>query len=324
MVGQSLATALDNLLNNDFYRVSPISTILIYFVFLLCCLFVISSFCVKYSTLVMTTFIAALVVSLFSYFFALHFLENTYFLPIGGIITLFWAATISIWLVMGLLEYRNRQQALSMFGRFLDPKLVLSLCAQGKLNAEEMNKGKELTVLFADIRNFTSMSEQYSASKIMSLLNEYFSTQVEIVFETQGTVDKFIGDCIMAFWGAPVDSDEHAINAIEAALRMEEELLKFKQTLSQDIADFDIGIGLHTGKAVVGLIGTKQRVDYTVIGDTVNLASRIEGLTKGISRILVSHSTVVKAQDYYEFIYHGEFNVKGRKEPVKLYQPKRK
>jgi len=319
-----LATAFDNLKNDDYFREIDQELIVLYTIISIALLFLIASITLRYSRLVSLCLLASILLSCVNFLVAQQLLHQNYFLALGSATVFVWFTAVLICLSMGLLEYRNRKQALNMFGRFLDPKLVLSLCEQGKLSAKQLNKGKELTILFADIRNFTQMSEQHSADEVMQLLNEYFSAQVEIVFGTQGTVDKFIGDCIMAFWGAPVDSDMHAANAVDAALKMEEKLFEFKKTLPQNLADFDIGIGLHTGKAVVGLIGTKQRVDYTVIGDAVNLASRIEGLTKDVSRILVSESTVEKAKTHFEFIYHGEYKVKGRNKPVKLYQPKRK
>jgi len=319
-----LATAFDNLKNDDYFR--EVSQVVIIFYLLICLvlLFAFAAITIRYSIVVSNCVFVSVLFTFLNYILVQQLLHHNYFIALGSVTALVWCTSIIICLSMGLLEYRNRKHALNMFGRFLDPKLVISLCEQGKLTAEQLNQGKELTILFADIRNFTQMSEQHSADEIMRLLNEYFAAQVDIIFSTQGTVDKFIGDCIMAFWGAPVDSDMHAVNAIDAALKMEEKLFEFKRTLPKDIAEFDIGIGLHTGKTVVGLIGTKQRVDYTVIGDTVNLASRIEGLTKEVSRILVSESTADKANTHFEFIYHGEFKVKGRKQPVKLYQPKRK
>jgi adenylate cyclase len=228
--------------------------------------------------------------------------------------------------IYGYLEYRHRQQALAMFGRFLDPKVVYKLLEDSALSREQLNKKQTLTVLFSDIRGFTQLAEKRSAEAVVQLLNQYFNQQVAIIFKHQGTLDKFIGDCVMAFWGAPIQNNPSldAISAINAALAMEEQLLAFRQTLPVELQDFDVGIGIHSGECIVGMIGADLRVDYTVIGDTVNLASRIEGLTKNNVRILVSEQTKDLAKHVFDFNYQGEHQVKGRQGSVTLYQPIRK
>jgi Adenylate cyclase, family 3 (some proteins contain HAMP domain) len=158
----------------------------------------------------------------------------------------------------------------------------------------------------------------------VDLLNRYFSRQVEVVFRHGGTLDKFIGDAIMAFWGAPAADDQQAEHAVACALEMVDTLLAFKQELGELGQTFDVGIGIHTGPAVVGFIGSEQRQDYTAIGDTVNLSSRIEGQTKGVARILVSSDTVVRCGNAFDFIDHGSYKVKGRTQEVQLFEPRRK
>ena len=126
----------------------------------------------------------------------------------------------------------------------------------------------------------------------------------------------------MAFWGAPLDDPKHAQNAVAAALEMGEVLQRFKVELGEADADFDVGIGIHSGPAVVGLIGSEQRREYTAIGDTVNLGSRIEGLTKGVARILVSKETRELCGDAFDFQSVGSYKVKGREQDVELFVPK--
>jgi adenylate cyclase len=257
-------------------------------------------------------------------FISEYFLFQQVALLIGRILVFMSASFILCCLIYGYLEYINRQKALAVFGRFLDPKVVLKLLAEKKLTAGQLNKKQMVTVLFSDIRNFTQLSEKHAAEDIVSLLNRYFSEQVNIIFQQKGTLDKFIGDCIMAFWGAPLSNTNHAVDAINAALAMEEQLLAFRQSLPVEMQQFDVGIGIHSGEAVVGLIGAELRSDYTVIGDTVNLSSRIEGLTKNHCRILISEQTKILAEHAFDFIYFGEHEVKGKQEKVKLFQPKRK
>jgi adenylate cyclase len=161
----------------------------------------------------------------------------------------------------------------------------------------------------------------------VDLLNRYFSKQVDVVFKHGGSLDKFIGDCIMALWGAPLDDADHARNAVACALEMADTLQAFKRELGATDASFDVGIGIHSGPAVVGLIGSDRRREYTAIGDTVNLASRIEGLTKDAKRrILVSRETMelCGVNSGFDFLSAGSYKVKGRAQEVELFEPRRK
>ena len=220
-----------------------------------------------------------------------------------------------------MLERTGRQKATQMFGRFLDPRVVSGLLESGGTEAAMAGQKRNLTVLFSDIRGFTALSERRTPQQIVDLLNRYFSLQVEIIFRHQGTLDKYIGDAIMAFWGAPADQPDHARRALAAARDMEQALLNFKTALGDEGKDFDVGIGLCSGDAVVGMIGAPSRMDYTVIGDTVNTASRIEGATKGRARILVSEATVRAVGDAVRFVDHGWVAVKGKEDKVHLYEP---
>lgn len=224
-----------------------------------------------------------------------------------------------------LQERRRREHTTQMFGRFLDPAIVATLSDEGQMAEASASAKREISVLFSDIRGFTTLSETREPEEVVALLNRYFDRQVEAIFREGGTLDKFIGDAIMAFWGAPMDRPDHAHAAVLAAMAMMEQLERFKAELGDDLAQFDIGIGIHTGPAVVGFLGSTRRLDYTAIGDTVNLASRIEGETKGRARVLVSEATrnACDAMEgcRLEFVDMGEVTVKGRHRPVRLYQP---
>ena len=220
-----------------------------------------------------------------------------------------------------LRERREREQAVREFSRFVNPHVVKELIAHGGLSREGES---QVTLLFSDIRGFTTLSESRTPQEVVSLLNRYFSRQVEVIFRNGGALDKFIGDCIMAIWGAPLDDAKHAEHAIQCALEMSDTLDAFRKDLADPNGDFDVGIGIHSGPAVVGLIGSEQRREYTAIGDTVNLASRIEGLTKGVARILVSEDTMRLCPDAFDFVPCGLYKVKGRTQEVALYEPKRK
>lgn len=238
-------------------------------------------------------------------------------------------ALFAVWLTFALgavssylRERKQRDLAVQMFSRFLDPNVVRSLTDEGKLAKAEASTSREITVLFSDIRGFTTLSESRSPEDVVRLLNRYFDLQVASIFEQGGTLDKFIGDAIMAFWNAPLDVPDHAVRAVRAALGMQQALTAFRNELGELGEHFDIGIGVHTGPAVVGFLGSSQRLDYTAIGDTVNLSSRIEGHTKGVARILVSESTRHACGNVFDFIDHGEVTVKGRHRPVRLFEPR--
>ena len=222
-----------------------------------------------------------------------------------------------------LQERQARRQAIAQFSRFVNPHVVKQLLERGGL--EGAGQTREVSVLFSDIRGFTTLSETKAPGEVVALLNDYFSRQVDVVFSHGGSLDKFIGDCIMALWGAPLDDAEHARHAVACALEMAETLQAFKRDLGAADASFDVGIGIHSGPAVVGLIGPDRRREYTAIGDTVNLASRIEGLTKDAKRrILVSRDTMLACREAFDFVPAGSYKVKGRAQEVELFEPRRK
>jgi adenylate cyclase len=234
-----------------------------------------------------------------------------------------WAFYLAAALAVYLRERTARREAVALFSRFVNPQVVKQLLERGGI--EGAGQTREVTLLFSDIRGFTTLSESRSPEEVVALLNRYFSLQVDVVFRHGGSLDKFIGDCIMALWGAPLDDRDHARRAVACALDMADTLGEFKRELGEADASFDVGIGIHSGPAVVGLIGSEKRREYTAIGDAVNLASRIEGLTKDAKRrILVSRDTMERCADAFDFVSCGTFPVKGRAQPVELFEPRRK
>jgi adenylate cyclase len=179
-----------------------------------------------------------------------------------------------------------------------------------------------MSVLFSDIRGFTSVTEKGDPEELVSQLNEYFSRMVEIVFRHQGTVDKFVGDMVMALFGAPVDDPEHAEHAVRAAIDMVRELGELNQKwATQSRAQLDIGIGVNSGDMIAGNIGSSAIMSYTVIGDNVNLGSRLESLNKDYrTRIIISDATRVRLNGGYDIAPLGDVVVKGKSRPVAIFE----
>ena len=316
-----LAMAIDNLKNQRYLNSVPYIYSLILGLFII--LLVTAFFVVIQSYLKQLGYALLLIIttSYCLWLVSKSLLLQQQLLFIGVVISFMVVSFVVFSVFYGYLEYQRRLQTITMFDRFLHPHVVRKLLKEQQLSPEKLNKKQVVTVLFSDIRNFTQLSETQPAEEVLQLLNNYFEHQLEVIFDHKGTLDKFIGDCLMAFWGAPLDNPNHAVSAIAAALAMEETLLAFKDTLPESLSGFDVGIGIHTGECIVGMIGANSRLDYTVIGDTVNLASRIEGITKNNHRILVSQSCKESSEHVYDFEFAGEHQVKGRQELVKVYRP---
>jgi adenylate cyclase len=176
-------------------------------------------------------------------------------------------------------------------------------------------------VLFSDIRDFTTISEQFSAEETVGMLNEYFSRMLDPIFFYEGTLDKFIGDAIMAVFGAPVARDDDAERAVRAGIEMRRALRQYNvDRRARGLPAIDNGIGITKGDAISGNIGSEQRMDYTVIGDTVNVASRLEGLTKNYPhKILVNEEIYLEIKDKIPCVDLGFAHVKGKQGDVHIY-----
>ena len=310
-----LATAIDNLKNQRFmHAAAPWISPGIFVLFVL--IAALGFFRNVHMLAIAAALLALSILYLSGSFFALRFL--TLFHPLTAL-SLGWAYFAALALREYLHVRKSRQQTVQLFSRFVNPHVVKELVASGGLS--RAGECREISVLFSDIRGFTSMSEKRTPQELVTLLNRYFSLQVEVIFRHGGSLDKFIGDCIMAFWGAPLDDPLHARHAVEAAIEMTQVLRQFKLDLGIADEDFEVGIGIHSGPAVVGLIGSEQRREYTAIGDTVNLASRIEGLTKEVAQILVSRETMAMCGKAHEFQSLGRYKVKGRAQEVEVFRP---
>jgi adenylate cyclase len=179
-------------------------------------------------------------------------------------------------------------------------------------------------VLFSDIRGFTSVTEKGEPEELVAQLNEYFSRMVDIVFRHQGTVDKFVGDMVMALYGAPLDDPDHAEHAVATAVAMVAELGELnRKWVGEGRASLDIGIGVNSGDMIAGNIGSSSIMSYTVIGDNVNLGSRLESLNKDYrTRIIISDATRARLKGAYAVAPLGEVIVKGKSRPVTIFEVK--
>ncbi len=217
-------------------------------------------------------------------------------------------------------DITQEQRMMSTLSRYVDRGVAEQLVK----NKDSLKLGgvrTKVTILFCDIRGFTTLSERLSAEEIVELLNSYFSRMVQVIFAHGGTLDKFMGDAIMAVFGAPVHHDDDPIRAVKAALLMRRELKAFNTRRREEgKGQIQNGIGIGYGEAISGNIGSEQRMDYTVIGDPVNLSSRLEGLTKGYSqKILISESVYLDIKDQVPCVPLETVRVKGKEQKTVIY-----
>lgn len=218
-------------------------------------------------------------------------------------------------------EGRQKQYLRRMFGQYMSDTVISHLLE----HPEKLKLGGErrrVTLFFSDLAGFTSISEHLAPEAVVALLNDYLSRMTEIILEEAGTVDKFEGDAIMSFWGAPLEQPDQAERACRAALRQELALTDLNRRLAATgLPPLKMRLGLHTGEAIVGNLGSQKRFDYTVIGDAVNLASRLEGLNKFYdTTIMASEATVAECGGAVEFRELDLVAVKGRETPVRVFQ----
>ena len=236
------------------------------------------------------------------------------------IIVIFYIATV---IYRYLTKSRESRFVKGVFQKYLSPKLLGELIR----DPEKLKLGGEtrvMSVLFSDIRSFTTISESLTPEQLINLLNDYLEFMSNVILNNNGTIDKYIGDAIMAIWGAPLPDSEHANNSVEAAMQMREKLEEFKK-MYPEYPEINIGIGINSGEMVVGNVGGSARFDYTVLGDNVNLGSRLEGLTKkyGVTIIISENTKDLITDPNIIFRHIDTVKVKGKDKPVKIYEPLR-
>ena len=237
--------------------------------------------------------------------------------PLLAVLVIF----ISTYLYRFFTEKKKAKETRSAFSHYVSKDVVDEIMK----NPDMLTLGGKkqvATMFFSDIVGFTSMSEKMSPEQVVSQLNEYFSIMSQVIFKNKGTLDKFEGDAIMAFYGAPMPDPYHAVHACKTALECRKVLIKLNDYWKKNgKPQLDFRVGINTGEVIVGNIGSKERFDYTVIGDAVNLASRLEGVNKQLkTRILVSEATFNQAKEHFKFKQIRDVSIKGKEETVNVYE----
>lgn len=230
-------------------------------------------------------------------------------------------AMLAIKILTGYASERIRKhQILSVFRTYMAPQVVDELSRQNNYRIELGGRSRDIAVLFVDIRGFTSLSEGMTAEEVVDILNHYLGKVTDAIFKNGGTLDKFIGDAVMAIYNAPLDVEDYCGKAVQTAFDIIESMQlvnrKLREIHGREIA---CGVGVHCGKAVVGNIGCEYRMDYTAIGDTVNIAERLESLAKG-GEVLISEEVYARVRERYQATPMGEQALKGRQDKVMVYR----
>ncbi|MEK6528213.1 MAG: adenylate/guanylate cyclase domain-containing protein [Nitrospirota bacterium] len=326
------ATVIDNIITGRFIRESY--DILMVFVILITGLLLgfISPRLKAIPCAAISGVLVFLYLAVSQYFFEVKGFSVSIIYPVSNIVLIFVATTV----VKYFFEEKYARQIKNMFSSYVSPAIVDELIKfpeKLRLGGEK----KVLTVLFADIKNFTSFSEKHTPEEVVIRLNEYLTEMTNIIFRWRGTLDKFVGDAVVAFWGAPLEQPEHAELAIRCAIHMSNRLRELQEKWKSEGKEIlDAGIGLNTGEVLVGNIGAMgKKMDYTVIGDNVNLASRIEGLSRDYDvRVLISGATYEALEKTLNLNRTGstlghaivkkatEVKVRGREQGIVIYEVK--
>ena len=314
------ATVLDNFLMEDFITASPDADILVITLILIIVFLGVFIFATANEYLTIPLFIAMLYALYYLNFILLfehYFIINIIVPLLALILTFILTMTIDF-----ILTSSQKKVIINAFAKKVSPAVMNDLIlhnAKGLLEPVE----REVSIFFSDIRSFTTISEKIGSPKrLIELLNVYMTPMVDIIIDEKGTVDKFIGDAIMAYWNAPVEIQNHADNAVRTAIVQIQTLQKIRIDIQKEYGiELNIGIGINTGIATIGDMGSEGRSDYTIIGDHVNLASRLEGLTKNYgAQIIISSYTKERLKGSYKLRSLDLVKVKGKSEAVEIFE----
>ncbi|MDP1883492.1 MAG: adenylate/guanylate cyclase domain-containing protein [Bradyrhizobium sp.] len=270
------------------------------------------------------TLFATVLIGTSWYFYTQHRLLIDFTYPLASTMAIYLTLVFSSF----VREQKQRRQIRSAFGQYLSPALIEQL-AQSPEKLQLGGEEREMTIMFSDVRGFTTISESYKHDPqgLTALMNRFLTPLTNAILDRKGTIDKYMGDAIMAFWNAPLDDGQHEINACEAALDMLERIDELNQEREIEAEDgghvyipINVGVGLNTGVCVVGNMGSNLRFDYSVLGDSVNLASRLEGQSKEYGfPIIIGSKTAMAVKDRFAILELDFIMVKGKKEPEVIY-----
>lgn len=250
------------------------------------------------------------------------YISSQYILPIVLPIIMLFLGVVLPTLEQAVSQEIEKRRVHTLFSRFISPEMVDQMMSAQDINS--LNKRADLTILFSDIRGFTTLSEKLTPEGVVKLLNPYLAAMTGVIHKYGGTVDKYEGDAIVAFFGEPIQFKDHAIRTVNTAVDMLQELdLLSAKWIKEGLAakGFNIGVGINSGEVFVGLLGSDQRINYTIIGDNANLAARLQDLTKTYSwPILISESTYEQVKDVFDTEFADAVTVKGKTKPVNVYK----
>jgi adenylate cyclase len=270
-----------------------------------------------------TVTITLLAVGMIGYFVTafIIFAQQRYVLPVVTPEIMLFLGVVLPTLEQAVSQELEKRRIRNLFSRFISPEMVDQMVATQDLDS--LNKRSDITILFSDIRGFTTLSEKMTPEGVVALLNPYLEAMSKVIYKHGGTVDKYEGDAIIAFFGEPVRYEDHALRALNASLDMRKALYEMREKWAKEgrPSQIEMGIGLNSGEVFVGLVGSEQRINYTVIGDNANLASRLQDLTKTYSwPILISESTYQAIKNDYDVEFADAVTVKGKTQAVNVYK----
>ena len=310
------ATVIDNIIHNDFLNVLPKWFNIIITLLGMLCVYGIIRFYDLFKSSLFTLIIIFGYLGISALCFYFGIVINVITPPVMFVVTMILAYTHKF-----ILENRSKEKVKSAMGKYMSEDVMKRVI----MNIDNLGLGGKkavVTVLFADIRGFTSMSETMSAQQVSEILNEYFTEMEPIISKYNGIINKFIGDAVMAIFGEPIQDKNHALNAVKCGYEM---LLKVKELQKKWAEEgkpkIEIGVGINTGEVFVGNIGSVNRMEYTVIGDTVNLASRLESYNKVYkTKMLISSSTYEETKSFIDVIRISDVEIRGKSHKMDIYE----
>ncbi len=312
-----VANAVDTILNGHYLRETLPWAALLIIIFMA----ILASFISRIQRPSLTIAIMAVGMILYAAVTYFTFLMEGLYIPTVAPQLMLFLGVVLPTLEQSVSQELEKRRVRNLFSRFISPEMVDQLIGTQDINS--LNKRANLSILFSDIRGFTTLSEKLAPEEVVSVLNPYLEAMTKVIEKFGGTVDKYEGDAIVAFFGEPVVHEDHALRAVRTAAEMHKALADLHQLWGKQGRPFriEIGIGVNSGEVFVGLLGSAQRINYTIIGDNANLASRLQDLTKTYQwPILISGSTYDQVKDEFEAELADSVIVKGRSESIKVYK----